>query len=130
MQTNANIPINEEMPKENILQPIVDVICEGFINRIYKTNDINIKSFSDFENSTRMYLNEPMPMGRELPSIQGTHTCLGGHLFFYIVRISALAIQLQCLISVFPITSRVQLPSHFPWISMLPHEEPSFNIFS
>ena len=65
MQTNANIPVNEEMSKSNILRPlpIVDVICQEIINGIYKTNDININSFSYFKNVARMYLNEPIHMG-------------------------------------------------------------------
>ena len=60
------------------------------LTKIYKTNEVNIKSFSDFENAARMYLNEPMPMGTELPYVQGTHRWFDGHLFLCIVRISAL----------------------------------------
>ena len=56
------------------------------LTKIYKTNEVNIKSFSDFENAARMHLNEPMPMGTEIPSVQGTQRWLDGNLFFYIVR--------------------------------------------
>ena len=125
MHTNANIPVNEEIPKANILRPVVDVICYGIINNI-QTNDINISSFKEFENAARMYLNEPIPMVTELPSVHGTHRWLDEHLFFCIFRSYALVVQLQCSISVLPITSRVQLPSHFLWSSMLPLEDTSF----
>ena len=39
------------------------------LTKIYKTNEVTIKSFSDFENAARMYLNELIPIGTKLPFV-------------------------------------------------------------